>query len=174
MRRLVLIVLFCLCWPLSAAGQLSVEARGGMSIGSHSSTLAGLEVLPWISADLFVKKDLGRYALMIGGSYSSFGCEDGFCRGGGIVGIRHMAGVVGVEAGYGIAWMRTGGGMGFTEIRSESEFGPVVFVAGGVKVRIWRFLLLPGVSYRWMNAEGKETIVANMDLGISYRLGSER
>ena len=163
----------CILAP-PARGQLfEIEARGGVSVGSHSSTVAGLEALPRPSLDLLVKRDLWKYTLLVSGSYSSFGCENGFCKGANTVEIRHITGVVGMETGYRLAWLRGGAGFGLTEIRGTSEVGPSLFIATGVRLDLWRFAVLPGVSYRWMHS-GKETLTMSGDIGISYRVGSSR
>lgn len=171
MRKLILTALCLSNLPATAAGQLEIEIRGGMAVGSHSTTLAGLDVLPRPSAELVVKKSLGSYSVLAGGSFASFGCENGFCEGPSIVGVRHVSAVAGAEISYGLAWLRGGGGLGFTQIRETSEIGPSLFAASGIRVDVWRFVVLPGVSYRWMRSGGKETLVAGADIGIGYRIG---
>ena len=173
MRALTGLLALCVLIPLPVSGQVEIEARGGMSIGSHSSTFAGLEFLPRPSFDLIVKKDWRNLSVILSSSYASFGCEHGFCKGARTIGVRQLSGYAGLEARYGFGWLRGGGGAGMTNILNTSEIGPALFLASGIRYDFGAISLLPGVSYRWMRA-GKETITVSADLGISYTIGGIR
>ena len=172
--RILSLAILLLSLPVIASSQLKTEVRGGLAIGSHSTTLAGLDLLPRLSTSLIIKKDWqDRYSIFASGSFLLFGCENGFCRGPSVIDVKHYSATAGLEARYWRAWLRIGSGVGSTAIRGESELGMAVMIATGLRLDIGRFELLPGATYRWMSSEN-ETIALVADLGVGYRLRGER
>lgn len=170
MRKLVLLAVL-LAAPIHASAQIEVEARGGIAIGSHSTTLAGLDIAPRPATDLLVKLNRGRYSILAAGSVGWFGCTEGFCDGPSTVNVRHVSGALGAEARLGPVWLRSGGGMAQTQLRTESAFGPTVFASAGWRAAVSGFLLTPGATYRWTRDGDSETVALSAELGISYRIG---
>lgn len=166
-----LLLAACVSLPAPAAAQLAVEARSGVVVGSHSTTLAGLELLPGPAVDLTARWTASdRYAFVAGGSFAAFGCEDAFCRGPLTVDVQHYAVLAGVEARYWLWWLRTTGGVGMTRIRGEAYVGPAFAANGGVRFDLWRFALRPGVSCHFAIASGERTLTMGLDFGIAYRV----
>ena len=173
MKRLIILIVLSLI-PVTGDGQtVELEARGGMSIGSHSTTFAALEVLPQPMGELLVKKSWRNLAFVIGGLYSGFGCAEGFCSGSRTMRIRHYSATAGLELREGIAWFRGMAGMGMSEIRGIRDRGPAANLAAGVRIPVGPLTVAPGVTYRWMQSES-ETIVLDAGLGFTYSIGGGR
>ena len=171
-------------------GQMQVEARGGLTIGSHSASAAGLEIVPALSFDIVIRRQILESIAAYGGFFrTSFGCEseESFCANQDpsitIVGTH---GVVGVEWGppgmgrTGIQpWVRGGLMYGSTKagtLGGAPQPGIGIHAAGGLSVGSGQFRFLPGLSYRRMSAtqEGDSdahAVALAVDLGFAYRIG---
>lgn len=174
--RLLIVALAAVCLvPSAGTGQgIELEARGGLSIGSHSSTFAGLDLLPYPMGEVLVKRPWREnLAFTIGGFYSSFGCEEGFCAGSREVRVQHFSAGAGLEAKYSIAWLRGMAGFGMTQIQRETEQGPAAHLAGGVRLDFGPVTVSPGLTLRWMKS-GNETFVVGTDIGLIYRIGGDQ
>ena len=171
----VLGVLLGLLATVPAAAQIEFEVRGGAAIGSHSSTLAGLDFQPRVSVEAIGKMDVGGLRTFAAGAFTGFGCTQGFCTGPNTVGITNLALAAGVEASRFGVWARGGLGAGATEIRGSWEIGPAASLAVGGRIGVgWGLALAPGVTYRWMYGGGSQTIMVGAGLGLNYRLGAGR
>ena len=63
-----------------AAGQTHAEIRGGLMVGSHTGTAAGLDFAPALSYEALVMRQITPRLSVYGGYVrSAFGCEEGFC-----------------------------------------------------------------------------------------------
>ena len=177
MYRLILVCLLLLLLPSSATAQLELELelRGGMAVGSHSTTYAGLELHPRPSFNLMAKIEWWEHSIFIDGSYASFGCADeGFCVPEDPIDVRQMSVAMGLELSRSLAWARLGGGFGKTAIGSVSGFGPALVAGTGVRLESGPWGLTPGVSYRWMRSGDSSTVIMSADIGLTYRLGDTR
>ena len=175
MRVRMTIILLALAGPASAQPEddpalFEVEARSGIAIGAHSSTWAGLEFLPRLSADLLVRRNSGGLSVFGAGSFVMFGCADGFCTGPSAVVINMATGVVGFEIDYSQLWFRAGAGGGLSVIRGEPETGFAVLASAGARVPLGPLSISPGTTVRWLQGTSR-AFAAGVDLGISYRLG---
>ena len=169
-------------------GQMQVEVRGGLTVGSITGSGAALDVVPAVSLDVVVRRQILQSIAVYGGYVrTSFGCEEGFCldREPSITVVGNH-GVLGVEwdppgmEQIGVQpWVRAGAMFGTTRAGTIGddpwEPGIGVHVAVGLSVGSGTFRFLPGVSYRWMSAtqgddKGHAVAVA-VDLGFAYRIG---
>lgn len=170
-----------------AAGQMQVEVRGGLTVGSHSLSGAALDIVPGPSLDVMVRRQILQSIAVYGGFVrTSFGCEEGFC-----VNQEPSITVVGNHGVLGAEWsppgmtdvavqpwVRAGVMFGSTRagtLGSDPDPGIGVHGAVGLSVGSGQFRFLPGLSYRWMSAnqdtdKGHAVAVA-VDLGFGYRLG---
>ena len=163
--------------PLSA--QTEVELRGGLGIGSHSASAAGLDFAPAPAWEVLVLRRVSdRLALHGGFVRTSFGCEQGFCQDRDVT-ARGSHGVVGAELRWGGPWVRLGALLGTVEmgdLGEPSDMGPGLHAGAGLTIGGGRVRFLPGLSYRWLSASeptGSEHAVAlALDLGVSIRLSS--
>ena len=169
----VLMVVGLLAFPAIGQAQIELEARGGLAVGSHSSTYAGLDLLPRPSAELFGKLNWNRYSLIAGGSFAMFGCEQGFCQGPSTVRVTLGSVLAGLEVRYWRAWLRGAAGRGLTDIRGERKPGNATLLSTGLRIDIGHFALTPGLTYRWMSGK-TETLALSADLGLAYRIGGRR
>ena len=161
-----------------AAAQVALEVHGGTAIGSHSSTLAGLDFQPRVQAEAIGKKDIGvdgRLRVFASGAFTWFGCTEEFCGGASTVDVRNYALTAGLEYNRFGCWARGAVGAGMTDIRGSTETGLATSAAVGARVGVgWGFALTPGVTYRWMYGGGAQTLSVGVGLGLSYRLGGAR
>lgn len=176
--RLLALCLVMTLVPAAAIGQTHAELRGAYTIGSHTATAAGLEMVPAISFEVLASRQISPLFSVYGGyARTSFGCEEGFC-----VDLNPKItgnhGVLGAQAHKAWAWARLGVLFGKTEVGSGGEapdMGPGLHIAVGGLVGTGRFQLLPGVSYRWMAASipssSDHAIALGLDVGVRYRLG---
>ena len=173
--------------PASAqTGQMQVEARGGLTVGSHSLSAAAMEFVPSVSFDVVVRRQILTSLAVYGGFLrTSFGCEAGYC-------VDHEPsitivgnhGVLGLEWGppnmapdTPKPWVRAGVMFGSTRagtLGDDPDPGIGIHWAAGLSVGSGKFRFLPGVSYRRMAAtqgsdEGHATALA-LDLGFAYQL----
>jgi hypothetical protein len=161
------------------AAQVRAELRGGLAVGSHTGTAAGLDIAPSVSFEALIVKPLGERLSVYGGLVrTGFGCEEGFCLERDVT-VTGTHGALGVELGREGPWLRLGALFGRTEVGTEgepSDLGPGVHVGAGLRWGSGRVLFMPGASYRWLSANspaGSEHAVAlALDLGLSVRLGS--
>lgn len=170
-----------------AAGQMQVEARGGLTVGSHSLSGAALEIVPAVSLDVMVRRQVAGSIAVYGGFIrTSFGCEEGFCvKQEPSITVVGNHGVLGAEwspravAESGVQpWVRAGVMFGATRagtLGADPDPGIGIHGAAGLSVGSGSFRFLPGVSYRWMSAnqdtdKGHAVAVA-VDVGFAYRLG---
>lgn len=170
-----------------AAGQMQVEARGGLTVGSHSLSGAALEIVPAVSLDVIVRRQVLQSIAVYGGFIrTSFGCEEGFCVDQDpsitVVGNHGVLGAEwsppGMTESAVQPWVRAGLMFGSTRagtLGNDPDPGIGIHGAAGLSVGSGQFRFLPGVSYRWMSAnqgadKGNAVAIA-VDLGFAYRLG---
>ena len=104
-----------------AAGQTHAEFRGGLTVGNHTATAAGLDFAPALSYEaLVVQRITPRLSVYGGYVRTAFGCEEGFCLDRDLT-VTGNHGVLGGEAGIGGAWVRLGVLFGVTEVGTEGE-----------------------------------------------------
>lgn len=177
--------------PCPASGQWAewlrdsqAELRTGVSVGSHSASAAALDIVPKISVDVVFKRQVHSSWFAFGGYYrTAFGCEEGFCTGldlsivgnHGVLGAEWTPQLPGLR---GQPWARAGLLFGSTEAGTGGDapqFGPGIDIGAGAVVSFGRLLLLPGVSYRWLNANtssrSAHAVALTLHLGIGIRLG---
>ena len=167
--RMILIAGCMLLFPtLASAQRVEIEAHAGVAIGSHSETLAELETIPRPAFSLLAKgrfwKDLSIFA---GGSFVSFGCNDGWCR---RFDIESIEAIAGVEGRYRFLWARAGGGYGTTTIQNDTRNGPVIYGALGARMTVKPISLLPSGSIRWNQLGDEHALSLNVGLGFAYEL----
>ena len=163
----------------AAAGQTDVELRGGLAVGGHTGTAAGLDFAPSLSYQALVLRQM-RPGVRIYGGYvrTAFGCEEGFCLDRDLtVGGNHAA--LGVEMRRGSPWLRLGLLFGSTEVGTEGESpdaGVGIHAGAGFTIGSGRVRFLPGVSYRWLTANtpssSDHAVAFALDVGVGIRLGS--
>lgn len=183
MRRVTLagtltaVCLMALAGPLAA--QTGIELRGGVAVGNHTGTAAGLDMLPKPSFDALLVRGLKPGLGLYGGfARTAFGCEEGFCldRDLTVVGTH---GVLGAEISRSIVWLRAGLMFGSTKVGSEGEASdPGLGVQGalGLAVGSGRVRFLPGVSFRRFAASSSladdHVTALTADLGVRVGFGS--
>ena len=164
-----------------AAGQTHAELRGGLTVGNHTATAAGLDFVPALSWEaLVVQRITPRLSVYGGYVRTAFGCEEGFCLDRDLT-VTGNHGVLGGEAGLGGAWARLGILFGVTEVGTEGEPadpGPGIHAGAGFTFGSGRLSLLPGLSYRWLPASTSSSsdhaVAVALELGVRIRLGSPR
>lgn len=191
-RALLLALASATLVPGSAAGQWTegpgdtrAEVSTGLSVGSHSASGAALDIVPRISVDVVLKRQVHDSWSVFGGYYrTAFGCEEGFCTGLDLS-IVGNHGVLGAEWTPELSWLRghpwaragllfgsTEAGMG----GDSPQFGPGIAIGLGATVPYGRLALLPGVSYRWLTANttssSAHAVALSMHLGFGIRLSS--
>ena len=170
-----------------AVGQMQVEARGGLTVGSHSASFAGLDIVPAVSFDVVVRRQMLSSVAVYGGFFrTSFGCEEGYClEQEPAIRIVGNHGVLGVEWGPASMaespaqpWLRAGAMYGSTKagtIGDDPKPGIGFHVAAGLSVGSGQFRFLPGVTYKRMGAtQGDDTghaTAVSVDVGFAYRIG---
>ncbi len=179
--------------PDPAAGQWprwledsQAEVRAGLSVGSHSASAAALDIVPKVSLDVVLKRQINSSWTVFGGyCRTAFGCEEGFCTGLDLS-IVGSHGVLGTEWTPDVPWLRgqpwARGGLLFGSTRAGTkgdppQFGPGIDIGVGGTVPFGRVLLLPGVSYRWLSANTASNtahaVALSLQLGLGVRLGNE-
>lgn len=163
-------------------GRIAVEVRGGMSVGNHSESAAKLDVVPKPSFDAVLKVEVIPTVSVFGGFYrTTFGCEEGFCtdRDITIVGNHGAFGAqwvpdLGVALG---PWLRAGLLVGTTRagtLGADPETGFGYDIAAGLRLGFGRVSALPGVSYRYMQANKPAStayaVALSGHLGIAIEL----
>lgn len=177
--RLSVMVLGIAVFHGPAAGQTHAEIRGGYTVGSHTATAAGLEMVPRLSFEaLYFRRVSPRFTAYGGFARTAFGCQEGFCTDRDLT-VTGNHGVLGGEARTGGAWLRLGVLLGVTEVGTEGEpadLGPGIHAGAGYTFGSGRLTFLPGLSYRWMSAKTSSSsdhaVAVSMDLGVRVRLGS--
>lgn len=172
-----------------AAAQMQVEARGGLTVGNHTAHHSGLDIVPGVSVDVVIRRQILRSLAVYGGYFrTSFGCEESFCLDKDItvVGNHGALGAEwsppGMEERPARPWVRAGIMFGSTEaldakvpLDVPADPGIGFHMAAGLSVGSGRFRFLPGVSYRRLAAtqgDDEATAVAvAVDVGFAYRLG---
>ena len=158
-----------------AAAQTSVEARSGLAVGSHTSTAAGLEWAPALSYEIRIARQLRpRVAVSAGYVRTAFGCREGFCRGREPTVTGHHA-ALGAELSRGWLWGRVGVLYGTTRVGTEGETpqaGPGLEAGAGLRVRLGRARIGPGLSWRRMSADtpssSDRAVALGFDLGVVF------
>jgi hypothetical protein len=162
-----------------AAGQTHAELRGGVTVGNHTATAAGLDFAPALSSEaLVVQRITPRLSVYGGYVRTAFGCEEGFCLDRDLD-VTGNHGVLGGEAGIGGAWVRLGVLFGVTAVGTEGEPadpGPGLHAGAGFTFGSGRLSLAPGLSYRWLSAStsssSEHAMAVALDVGVRIRLGS--
>jgi len=169
-----------------AAAQMQVEARGGVTVGNHTANHSGLDIVPGVSLDVVIRREILRSVAVYGGYFrTSFGCEEGFCvdKDITVVGNHGALGVEwappGMEERPAQPWVRAGVMFGSTKAGTLGEDSPEAGIgfhmAAGLSVGSGQFRFLPGVSYRRLSATQGETtghaVALAVDFGFAYRLG---
>jgi len=163
----------------SAAGQTHAELRGGLTVGNHTATAAGLDFAPALSFEaLVVRRITPRLSVYGGYVRTAFGCEEGFCLDRDLD-VTGNHGVLGGEAAMGGAWVRLGVLFGVTEVGTEGEPadpGPGIHAGAGYTFGSGRLGFIPGLSYRWLPAStsssSEHAVAVALELGVRIRLGS--
>ncbi|NNM05744.1 MAG: hypothetical protein HKO65_11710 [Gemmatimonadetes bacterium] len=176
--RLIALALGVVLVQGPAAGQTHAELRGGVAVGSHTGTAAGLDFAPAFSYEALVIRPITPLLSVYGGyARTAFGCEEGFCLDRDLT-VNGSHGVLGAEARKGWAWLRLGVLFGKTEVGTEGEspdMGPGLHLGAGVALGSGRFRVLPGLSYRWLSANtpssSDHAVAVAADLGVGIRLG---
>lgn len=164
--------------PAPAAAQFQAELRGGLTVGSHSASAAALDLVPAMSFDVVVKREMIPSLAIFGGFFrTSFGCEEGFCKDRDILVVGNH-GALGAEWSGGVPWVRAGLLFGTTEagtLGDAPEAGIGMHAAAGLSIGSGRFRFLPGVSYRWLSAStasaSDHAVALALDLGFGIRMG---
>ena len=162
---------------ITAEAQTHVEIRGGATIGSHSGSRAGLELVPGPSLDVTVRRDLTGN-LSVYGSFSrlEFGCEDQFCAGSEPT-ITGNHGVLGAEVGWRNLWARAGGmfGTAAMSVTDDAQTGFGMQGSAGLRfdvrgaVQVVQAFTLERMQSR--TAVGTDWATAvSFDLGLAYAL----
>ena len=157
--------------------ELQVEARGGLTVGSHSASGAALDIAPRISVEGLARLAFtSRFAAFVGYARTAFGCDEGFCQGQEIS-IVGNHGMLGGEFRYGTPWVRAGVLIGTTRAGTEGEdpeIGVGFQVSSGFAIAAGRFRILPGISYRRLSAAtataSDHASTLALDLGLGYTL----
>ena len=159
------------------SAQTAAEVRGGLMVGNHTSTAAGLEWVPEPSYEVRITRQVRPgVALSAGYLRTSFGCTEGFCRGSEpTVTGTHAA--VGAQLSRGPLWARVGALYGAVRVGSEGEAplaGLGIEAGAGIRVPIGRLSIRPGVSWRRMAADtpsrSDRAVALGIDLGIRLEL----
>ena len=161
-----------------AAGQTHAEIRGGLMVGSHTGTAAGLDFAPALSYEALVMRQITPRLSVYGGYVrTAFGCEEGFCIEQDLI-VTGNHGVLGAGARKGWAWLRLGVLLGVTEVGTEGEspvLGPGIHAGAGFTFGSGRMRFSPGLSYRWLSAKtlssSDHAVAVALDLGVGIRLG---
>ena len=103
---------------------------------------------------------------------TAFGCREGFCRGREpTVTGRHAA--IGAELSGGWLWGRVGVLYGTTRVGTEGEApraGPGLEAGAGLRLRLGRARIGPGLSWRRMSADtpssSDHAVALGFDLGV--------
>ncbi len=158
----------------AAAAQTSVEVRSGLAVGNHTSTAAGLEWAPDLSYEIRIARRL-RPHIAISAAYvrTAFGCREGFCRGSEpTVTGNHAA--LGAELSRRWLWGRVGVLYGTMRVGTEGESpraGAGLEAAAGLRLRVGRLRIGPGLSWRRMSADTPSStdhaVALGIDLGVA-------
>ncbi|WP_419165219.1 hypothetical protein [Candidatus Palauibacter sp.] len=158
----------------AVAQQTSAEVRGGWMVGNHTSTEAGLDWVPEFSYEIRVRRQV-RPGITLAAGYirTAFGCEEGFCRGSEpTVTGNHAA--IGAELFRGALWARIGALYGAIRVGTQGEApqaGLGVEAGAGIRIRVGRLRLGPGVSWRRMFANTPSSADHAVALGIDLGVG---
>lgn len=173
--------------PHSGLGQLpnwlagtEAEVGTGLTIGSHSRSGAALDVVPRVSVDVVVKREVAPDLSVFGGYFrTAFGCEEGFCTGADLTVVGNH-GALGAEWAPALSrlpgkpWLRAGLLFGSTEVGTAGdapEFGPGVLVGIGATGSLGRLLFTHGVSYRWLTANTVSSTAHAVALSLHFGFG---
>ena len=159
-----------------ARAQTSVEARSGLTVGSHTSTAAGLEWAPALSHEVRIARRLRpQVAVSAGYVRTAFGCREGFCRGREpTVTGQHLT--LGAELSQGWLWVRVGVLYGTARVGTEGEAphaGPGLEAGAGLRLRFGRLRVGPGLSWRRMSADTPSSADHAVALGFDLGVGLE-
>jgi hypothetical protein len=181
-RTLALLALPALLAARPAAAQLTIEARGGFSIGNDEAAASRLEPRPRPAVSLVVEYPATRLLSAYAGfSRAAFGCEEGFCTdrdvsfasSGVDAGVRlHLPRLPWLRAGvlYHSLTTTTHAGPAPGESSSGKGFG--YELGAGFTIPVVRGVrLLPGLAYRTHSAEsGDHVSIAAAELGVAFRM----
>ena len=181
-RRICLsaIVGACLVASTPVAGQRIIgEARLGTTVGSHTATAAGLELLPGPSLGVLLEVSLNeRVGVYAGFVQTSFGCESGFCINRDVV-IKGRSAAGGIALRRGWAWTRIGLLFGVVEPESEDSSSAAGFGLDGVvgvEFRVGPVIFTPGAVLRRHDGGGgansERAASVGVDFGIAFLLRS--
>ena len=162
-----------------AAGQTHAELRTGLTVGNHTATAAGLDLVPKLSFEALVLRQLSpRFSAYGGFARTAFGCEEGFCTDRDLT-VTGNHGVLGGEARERGAWLRLGLLFGSMKVGSEGEAddpGPGIHAGAGYTFDSGRLSFTPGLSYRWMSAStaigSAHAVALSAEVGVRIRVGS--
>ena len=174
--RHLLVAMFALL-PMKAEAQTHAEVRWGATIGSYSSSRAGLDLVPEMSLDALVRRTLARsLAVYVAFSRLYFGCEEEFCRGSEST-VTGTHAVAGAEVRWRELWARGGVMLGTASMNTvdDARVGFGMQGAAGIRFSLYGFDLLPGLSLERMRArtttEDDWATAISVDLGLSYPFG---
>lgn len=161
-------------------GQMQAELRGGITVGNHTAHYSGLDIVPGLSLDVVVRRQIHSSFALYGGYFrTAFGCEEGYCEDRDPkISVVGNHGVLGVEWNARKPWVRGGIMFGSTragELGDDPSPGMGFHMAMGLTVGTGKFRFLPGLSYRWMSATQGDSevhaVALAVDLGFAYGLG---
>lgn len=161
-------------------GQMQAELRGGITVGNHTAHYSGLDIVPGLSLDVVVRRQIHSSFALYGGYFrTAFGCEEGYCEDRDPkISVVGNHGVLGVEWNARKPWIRGGIMFGSTragELGGDPSPGMGFHAAAGLTVGTGQFRFLPGLSYRWMSATQGDSevhaVALAVDLGFAYSLG---
>jgi hypothetical protein len=161
------------------AQRVTGEVRLGTTVGSHTATAAGLELLPGPSMGVLLEVSLNeRVGIYAGLVQTSFGCESGFCINRDVV-IKGRSAAGGIALRRGWAWTRIGLLFGVVEPKTEgssSAAGLGLDGSVGVEFRLGPVIFTPGLVLRRHDggggANGERAASLGVDVGIAFLLRS--
>jgi len=163
----------------SVSSQAYADLAGGMAIGSHTATAAGLDFAPELSYEAGLSVRLTpRIGLFAGYAHTAFGCVNGYCQQvEPVISANH--GQLGVEYSFGRAFLRVGGVYGSSKGTptfqgippgETTDPGVGILVGWGLALGGERFSVRPMLSYVRFPADDAAA-GSGSATGISGKLG---
>ncbi len=161
-----------------AAQRVIGEVRLGTTVGSHTATSAGLELLPGPSIGVLVELSaMGPLGVYVGLVQTTFGCDSGFCTDRDVV-ITGRSASGGIALRRGSGWTRLGllYGVVQPDTQSSSSAGLGLDGSVGFEFRVGRVNLSPGIVLRRHNGGGapdsERAVSLGIELGLALLLSS--
>ena len=180
-RRIWLGVAAIICTAVStpvAAQRVIGEVRLGATVGSHTATAAGLELLPGASLGVLVEVSVnGPVGVYAGLVQTTFGCDAGFCTDRDVV-ITGRSAAGGIALRRGRVWTRLGLLYGVVQPETEessSAAGLGFDGSVGIEFRIARVIFSPGIVLRRHDGgddpNTERAVSLGLELGMAFLLG---